>query len=328
MGPVYAPKLPDGVADESFDLLKLLLGTWVDPKQSTYEIQLDDHRGSSCTVRTHRPNGQKIVTRGLITISGSKSSSATPPGSLLWGRSYTLDAHSATHTEIRWVHRSHGSDFVWRRMADEKPHNSPNTPEQRLASKGVEPIDDIMEEEQTTEDEGQHSKSSKDNDTDGEGWLAAIVDRQLKVSEKQTSTPSLFQALERTGLKNWSKSGCTFAHTMPDAEPVKIAIPSLNHALNIDRRSAAALPSYNVPSSFPHVSNMDTLYLPRNSSQAATLSELCAEAPVFVPDVWHPDVPFCPLTFAQAHAYLLPFPDFMLAGQPPLGIHTASSCFP
>jgi len=320
-----SPKSANRADSKGSDLLKQVLGVWVDAQRSTYEVELDENSTTSCTVRTLRPNGQKLVTRGLITVCGSSSKSKVfSQGSVLWARSYTLDETSISRQEIRWVHRSHGKDFTWRRKRTERPRRP-----HRSQAWQVKAIEDLLEEEQSTEDDGWSSKSSTENHTDGDGCLAAIVDRQVKspsaastqviASTKTTSaptTPTLFEALKAPGLRTWSSTGCVYGNPAPEALPAKLSLNDFVDRSRADAGNTGVMSSQIVASSPVTTSRVCISYPPGNFQSSMPWSSLRAEAPSFVPDYWHSDMPFCPLAFAQAHAHCMNSPDFMYSDQP------------
>ena len=87
-----------------------MLGNWVDTRGSRYQVQLDE-RGSSCTVKTSRPDGIVRQTKALIRL--------LPLGGPQWGDSYVLDQGKLPEGQLRWLRlgRASGhSDYVWNRL--------------------------------------------------------------------------------------------------------------------------------------------------------------------------------------------------------------------
>ena len=84
-----------------------VLGDWVDTCRNEYEVQLDKG-GTSCTVKTARPDGTIRMTKALIRLAR---------GSLIWGQSHVLDTRWEPKTQLRWLRRGFKSkNFVWRRI--------------------------------------------------------------------------------------------------------------------------------------------------------------------------------------------------------------------
>ena len=89
--------------------LRQVLGNWVDTRGSRYQVRLDE-RGSSCTVKTKRPDGVVRQTNALIRL--------LPLGGLLWGDSYVLDQGKQPEGQLRWLRLGRASghvDYVWNR---------------------------------------------------------------------------------------------------------------------------------------------------------------------------------------------------------------------
>ena len=89
------------------DYINLVLGNWVDTQRSKYEVQ-EDKGGTSCTVKTTRPDGTVRKTKALI---------RQAHGSLIWGRSHVLDMAPKPQNQLRWLRLGFArGDFVWTRL--------------------------------------------------------------------------------------------------------------------------------------------------------------------------------------------------------------------
>ena len=89
--------------------LRQVLGNWVDTRGSRYQVQLDE-RGSSCTVKTSRPDGTVRETKALIRL--------LPLGGVMWGDSYVLDRGKLPEGQLRWLRLKSASghlNYVWKR---------------------------------------------------------------------------------------------------------------------------------------------------------------------------------------------------------------------
>ena len=89
--------------------LRQVLGNWVDTRGSRYQVQLDE-RGSSCTVKTSRPDGIIRETKALIRL--------LPLGGVMWGDSYVLDRGKLPEGQLRWLRLKSASghlNYVWKR---------------------------------------------------------------------------------------------------------------------------------------------------------------------------------------------------------------------
>ena len=92
------------------DYLLRVLGEWIDTRGSRYQVHMDEG-GSSCTVRTTRPDGCTRQTKALIRL--------LPLGGLQWGERYVLDKGKLPAGQLRWLRIgsvSGYSDFEWRRL--------------------------------------------------------------------------------------------------------------------------------------------------------------------------------------------------------------------
>jgi len=103
--------------------LQVVLGNWVDKREvrpSHYAVTLDDD-GESCSVVTHRACGEKLWTKGLITLNRSCCRGET---CIWWGKTFHLQSPSAPG-EIRWVRQLHSIyAFVWERDPGQKVGSS------------------------------------------------------------------------------------------------------------------------------------------------------------------------------------------------------------
>eukprot|EP00933_Yihiella_yeosuensis_P013430 TRINITY_DN12456_c0_g1_i1.p1 TRINITY_DN12456_c0_g1~~TRINITY_DN12456_c0_g1_i1.p1 ORF type:complete len:599 (-),score=107.37 TRINITY_DN12456_c0_g1_i1:174-1754(-) len=82
------------------------LGRWRDTKGSIYEVELDVNKDSqSCTIRTTRPSGRKMTTKGLLRISEGTT--------VMWGKSFYLKPVDGASNQIQWVSLNGGRDFSW-----------------------------------------------------------------------------------------------------------------------------------------------------------------------------------------------------------------------
>ena len=97
------------VGHTGVDALRLVVGCWTDQRFSTYEVQLDGASGTTCTVRTSRPSGERLSTKALIHLGGPRDSN------VIWGRNnYKLDVESASPAQICWLPLKGGNKtFVW-----------------------------------------------------------------------------------------------------------------------------------------------------------------------------------------------------------------------
>jgi len=73
--------------------LDLVVGTWIDQKESQYVVE-KDLGAETCSVCTYRKSGETQRTQRLIRMSGGK---------VWWGSNFCLDCQQATSQEIVWV---------------------------------------------------------------------------------------------------------------------------------------------------------------------------------------------------------------------------------
>jgi len=99
--------------------LEKLLGTWTDPRGSTYVVTPDGGSTRTCSVKTIRPNGKTRFTQRLIrAVRGRKGGGVTR---VMWGRGFVLQTKKGCKDKIVWVpltDRGSGKAFRWTRRCD------------------------------------------------------------------------------------------------------------------------------------------------------------------------------------------------------------------
>lgn len=101
--------------------LQRLCGNWIDHKESKYYVELDGDW--DMMVRTTRPCGRKIVTRGLIRVERSGSM-----GRVLWGKSGAQSVYKLaelTDEALMWRcdEKSDRNTFRWKKIPSDLEHS-------------------------------------------------------------------------------------------------------------------------------------------------------------------------------------------------------------
>jgi hypothetical protein len=102
--------------------LDVVVGCWLDAKNSFYEVIFDEDSTASCHVKTTRPGGAVRETKGLIRIGQARGKQV---GRIIWGSAFVLEMPIEDPDQLQWKSIRGGRDFSWTRAVEtEEPSHS------------------------------------------------------------------------------------------------------------------------------------------------------------------------------------------------------------